>query len=192
MKKIGRYALLAIGLAALAIGAWQQLAPSEPSSSNVRVLTATSDLPAGSIVTAKQLGWAEVPQGLAEAYLRSAPVAGAAMLQTVKTGELVPARAVGASAAIGANVVSIRPVVVPVRSLRVGDVVDVWTTPSALIATRATVLAVSVDEQGYSALAKTIDIAVEPSQVQALLAAQLADQARLAVVRSLSAGDARD
>ena len=97
--------------------------------------------------------------------------------------EFADAFAEGAQAR-GANVVSIRPVVVPVRALRVGDVVDVWTTPSALIASQATVLAVSADEQGYSAATKTIDLGVKADQVQALLAAQLADQSRLAVVRS--------
>ncbi|MEY4450616.1 MAG: hypothetical protein RLZZ304_991 [Actinomycetota bacterium] len=188
MNKVGKYALLAIGLGSLALGAWQLVDRPETSSATVRVLTAAVDMPAGSLVDSKQLAWVELPQSLAGAYLKSAPAAGAIMLQTVTLGELLPSRAVGSgsgsNSVAGANVVSIRPVVVPVRALRVGDVVDVWTTPSALIASQATVLAVSADEQGYSAATKTIDLAVQADQVQALLAAQLADQSRLAVVRS--------
>ncbi len=188
MNKVGKYALLAIGLGSLALGAWQLVDRPETSSATVRVLTAAVDMPAGSLVDSKQLAWVELPQSLAGAYLKSAPAAGAIMLQTVTLGELLPSRAVGSGSGnnlvTGANVVSIRPVVVPVRALRVGDVVDVWTTPSALIASQATVLAVSADEQGYSAATKTIDLAVQADQVQALLAAQLADQSRLAVVRS--------
>ncbi|MEY3538151.1 MAG: hypothetical protein RL645_965 [Actinomycetota bacterium] len=188
MNKVGKYALLALGLGSLALGAWQLVDRPETSSATVRVLTAAVDMPAGSLVDSKQLAWVELPQSLAGAYLKSAPAAGAIMLQTVTLGELLPSRAVGSGSGnnlvTGANVVSIRPVVVPVRALRVGDVVDVWTTPSALIASQATVLAVSADEQGYSAATKTIDLAVQADQVQALLAAQLADQSRLAVVRS--------
>lgn len=188
MNKFGKYALLALGLGSLAIGTWQLVDRNEAAPSTVRVLTATTDLPAGSVVSAKQLGWVELPQAIAGAYLRVHPTAGAMMLQTVTVGELLPARAVGLASGIGsfsrANVVSIKPVVAPVRDLRVGDVVDVWTTPSALIATQATVLAVSADEQGYASANKTIDLAVQPDQVQALLAAQLADQSKLAVVRS--------
>lgn len=188
MNKVGKYALLAIGLGSLALGAWQLVDRPETSSATVRVLTAAVDMPAGSLVDSKQLAWVELPQSLAGAYLKSAPAAGAIMLQTVTLGELLPSRAVGSgsgsNSVAGANVVSIRPVVVPVRALRVGDVVDVWTTPSALIASQATVLAVSADEQGYSAATKTIDLGVKADQVQALLAAQLADQSRLAVVRS--------
>ena len=186
MKRIWKQAIIALAAASVAFGVWQILQQGSKPAAMVRVLSATADLPAGSTVSATKLSWVEIPQSAAGAYLAKEPPEDALMLQTVAAGELLLARAVGRGS-IASQVVSIHPLVIPVRGLRVGDVVDVWASPGQLVANRATVLAVSEASGGFDASSKTVDLLVDAAFVQPLLTVQLADQPRLALVRAASA-----
>lgn len=178
-----KYALVAIALACLAAGLWQAFLVPKQELRLIRVISAARSLPAGVTISAPELTWVEVPEGLAGAYLTKVP-ADAVLLRPVALGELVPAAALGFGQAQRPQVVSVQPLVVPVRSLQVGDFVDVWAAPGSLVAVAAQVTAVSAANQSLGSVPQRIDLAVAPEQMDALLKVALADQPRLALVRS--------
>lgn len=196
-----RLLLVALGLLVLGLGLWQVAGAGRPPAM-VRVLAASRDLPAGSVITSAATTWQEVTQLSAGAYLQAAPKAGSLMLSTVVTGELIPSRSVSAEVFLGRSVVTLKPAVLPVRALQVGDIVDVWVqhaTSSAtqsepmltLIATEAEVVAISAEQGGFSSGSQRVDLSVERSQIEGLVSAALGAQNQLAVVRSTSMRDVK-
>jgi Flp pilus assembly protein CpaB len=196
-----RLLLVALGLLALGLGVWQ-VAGAGRQTTMVRVLAASRDLPAGSVITPAATTWQEVAQLSAGAYLQDAPKTGSLMLSTVAAGELIPNRAVGVEPFAGRSVVTLKPAVLPVRTLQVGDIVDVWVQHSAnssvqsesaptLIATEAEVVAISAEQGGFSSGSQRVDLSVERSQIEGLVSAALGAQNQLAVVRSASMRDVK-
>ena len=196
-------ALLIVALVLIGAGLAQMLVGKLVKPTSVRVLTASIDLPSGSLLSANSTQWVEVDSIVAVGYLQSLPVAGSVLLESVGRGELVPLRAVGSEPNFTRSIVTIKPLVSPVRVLKVGDIVDVWSratsggaangaTPvPSLIATMAQVVAVSADGSAMSPTTRTVDIAIDKNQLVATVAASLDSQTVLALVRTPSLFDDR-
>lgn len=190
-------ALLIVALVLIGAGLAQMLVGKLAKPTTVRVLTALVELPAGSLLNASSTQWVEVDPNLAVGYLQDAPAPGAVLLETIGRGELVPLRVVGSEPNSTRSVVTIKPLVSPVRVLKVGDMVDVWARGAAnpaapmLVATMAQVVAVSADGSAMSPSTRTIDIAIDKNQLVGTVAASLDSQTVLAVVRTPSLADDR-
>lgn len=196
-------ALLIVALVLIGAGFAQMLVGKLVKPTSVRVLTASIDLPSGSLLSANSTQWVEVDSIVAVGYLQSLPVAGSVLLESVGRGELVPLRAVGSEPNFTRSIVTIKPLVSPVRVLKVGDIVDVWsrstsagaadgaTAVPSLIATMAQVVAVSADGSTMSPTTRTVDIAIDKNQLVATVAASLDSQTVLALVRTPSLFDDR-
>ena len=202
-------ALLIVALVLIGAGLAQMFMSKLVKPATVRVLTARVELPAGSLLNPASTGWVEVDPSIATGYVTEVPAAGSVLLETLGRGELVPLRVVGSEPNSNRSIVTIKPLVSPVRMLKIGDLVDVWarsvsgfggantsgaSTSGAsplpasptLVATMARVVAVSSESSGISAAAKTIDIAIDRDQLLGTVAAALDSQTVLAVVRTPS------
>jgi hypothetical protein len=203
-------ALLIVAIVLIGAGLAQMLLSRVVKPISVRVLTARVELPAGSMLTPGSTGWTEVEPDLAASYVKQMPATGSVLLETLGRGELVPLRVVGSEPNSSRSIVTIKPLVSPVRVLKVGDFVDVWaksanglgganasgtngdpsSTRPTLVATMARVVAVSTEPSGYATSANTVDLAIDRDQLLGAVAAALDSQTVLAVVRAPSlAGD---
>ena len=182
LSKNVKYAVLALALACLGFGLWQ-LAGGAASGPVIRVLVAKQDIPVGARIDQATLDWVELPQAFGATYLAALPSSGGHATRSVAAGELLSIAAVSTAPVLGRSVVSIRPEVLPVQPLQIGDVVDVWTKPGTIVAKRAEVVAVTPDEAGFAASTKTVDLAVESIEVSGVLTLALADQPKFALVR---------
>jgi uncharacterized protein len=197
-------ALTIVALVLIGAGLAQMFISKAVKPTTVRVLTALVELPAGSMLTQGSTGWAEVEPGIAAGYVRQIPAEGLVLLETLGRGELVPLRAVGSEPNANRSIVTIKPLVSPVRELRIGDVVDVWAKSLAgfgsasdtgsessmpaptMVATMARVVAVSSESAGIASAARTFDIAIDRDQLLGAVTAALDSQTVLAVVRTPS------
>ena len=193
-------AALAIGLLLLVVSAWQFVATNRQNTKTVRVLAATRDIAAGAILASNAIAWHEVGEDVAGAYLTKTPRVGSVMLITVTAGELIPSRSVGAEPFATGAVVTVKPTVMPVRTPKIGDRVDIWvqepksttgetTNLLTQVAEAAQVVAVSTEQAAFGGGPKTIDLLVSRDELQGVVAATLTSQAELAIVRSNSLRD---
>lgn len=193
-------AALAIGLLLLVVSAWQFVATNRQNTKTVRVLAATRDIAAGAILASNAIAWHEVGEDVAGAYLTKTPRVGSVMLITVTAGELIPSRSVGAEPFATVAVVTVKPTVMPVRTPKIGDRVDIWvqepksttgetTNLLTQVAEAAQVVAVSTEQAAFGGGPKTIDLLVSRDELQGVVAATLTSQAELAIVRSNSLRD---
>ena len=199
VTKSVRRALLVIALILIGAGLAQMVIGKVLKPTSVRVMAALADLPAGSALRANETGWVEVESSIAGGYLKDPPAPGSILLETVARGEMVPLRVIGSEPSSYRSIVTIKPLVSPVRQLKVGDRVDVWAralpnsasdlpAPS-IVATMAQVVAVSGDQNSMGSQIQTIDISIERNQLLATVAAALDSRSVLAVVRTPSLAD---
>lgn len=199
ITKSVRKALLVVALVLIGVGLAQMVIGKVLKPTNVRVMAALTDLPAGSALRASSTGWVEVDSSVAGGYLKDAPAPGLILLETVARGEMVPLRVIGSEPNSYRSIVTIKPLVSPVRELKVGDRVDVWARalPNSsselpaptMIATMAQVVAVSGDQSAVGSQMQTIDISIERNQLLGTVAAALDSRTVLAVVRTPSLAD---
>ena len=199
ITKSVRKALLVIALVLIGVGLAQMIIGKVLKPTSVRVMTALTDLPAGSALRASETGWVEVDSSVAGVYLKDLPGPGSILLETVARGEMVPQRVIGSEPYSYRSIVTIKPLVSPVRELKVGDRVDVWarelpngTTDlpaPTMIASMAQVVAVSEDQSAIGSQMQTIDISIERNLLRGIVSAALDSRTVLAVVRNPSLAD---
>lgn len=163
----------------------------------VAVYAARTTLPAGSGLTADDLSVVRVRLGSGTAgYLAAttAPRAGAVLLRTVATGELVPSSAVGDALALERRPVSVGVEGAAPSGLAPGSLVDIWVSvrsrqragggyqPPERLAERAEVFDLASGGTGLTATREvTVQVLLEPDELTAVLDAQ-ANEARIALV----------
>lgn len=184
------------GLALLVLGIWELISQARPPAT-VRVLAASRDLPVGAAFNSASTTWLELPVPSSAAYLNQIPKKGSIMLDSVPAGELIPLRSVGLYPFSGRAVVTIKPAILPVRQLRVGDMVDVWVQRASsptnqvnpaleLVATEAEVVAISTEQGAFAASGQRVDLSVSRGQLEGLVSATLTAQAQIELVRAAS------
>lgn len=199
ISRLTKRIILILGLALVALAFWQLSGQSRPAAT-VRVLAASHDLPVGSTLSSSATTWLEVTVPSSAAYLTQPPGRGSIMLDSIPAGELIPLRAVGLHPFAARAVVTLKPAILPVRVLRVGDVVDVWVQRAnasqlqaasalELVATEAEVVAISAEQGGFSAAGQRVDLSVARGQLEGLVSASLTAQAQLELVRTPSLRD---
>ena len=196
LSRLTKRVILLFGLALLVLGIWELISQVRPPAT-VRVLAASRDLPVGAAFNSASTTWLELPVPSSAAYLNQIPKKGSIMLDSVPAGELIPLRSVGLYPFSGRAVLTIKPAILPVRQLRVGDMVDVWVQRASsptnqvnpaleLVATEAEVVAISTEQGAFAASGQRVDLSVSRGQLEGLVGATLTAQAQIELVRAAS------